>query len=393
MIRRLSVVALAWLGVIGAVDSGPLHAQVAVQRLTEPDASYPEALSLVQGLLELPDGRVMIADPLGQALVIADLASGVADTLGSVGQGPSEYRQPDGVFALPGDSVLLVDLGNARLTVVAPDGRFGATMPIAQEGPGPGPGLLIVLPRAVDSRGRVYFQPVGGGRGLQLPDSAAVVRWDRSSGAMDTVAMVKLPEMKQSRSGGPGNQAVTIMPVPLSPQDAWAVSWDGRVAVARADPYHVEWIRVDGKVVRSGPIAFEPVRIRRADKLEWAEALGGGIRIGIMVENGQRRMALSRGGGRGEEPDIDSLDWPDNKPAFADNGVRVTPEGDMWVQRHVPAGEPIDFDVFGANAELKGKVVLPAGRDIVGFGRGTVYVVRTDDLGLQWLERYRRPAS
>lgn len=393
MIPRLSGVALAWLGVIAALDSGPLHAQVAVQRLSEPDASYPEAFSLVQGLLELPDGRVMIADPLGQALVIADLEVGGADTLGSVGQGPEEYRQPDGVFALPGDSVLLVDLGNARLTVIAPDGSFGATMPIAQEGPGPGPGLLIVLPRAVDSRGRVYFQPVGGGRGPQLPDSAAVVRWDRGSGAMDTVAMVKLPEMKQSRSGGPGSQAVMIMPVPLSPQDAWAVSWDGRVAVARADPYHVEWIHVDGKVVRSGPIAFEPVRIRRADKLEWAEALGGGIRIGIMVENGQRRMSLSRGGGGREEPDIDSFDWPDNKPAFADNGVRVTPEGDMWVQRHVAAGEPIEFDVFGASAELKGKVIVPASREIVGFGRGTVYAVRTDDLGLRWLERYRRAGS
>ncbi|UCC49648.1 MAG: hypothetical protein JSV41_05665 [Gemmatimonadota bacterium] len=393
MIRRLSTVVVAALGLVATTDSGPLHAQVAVQRLSEPDASFPEAFSLVQGLVELPDGRVMIADPLGQALVIADLDRGVVDTLGSVGQGPEEYRQPDGVFALPGDSTLLVDLGNTRLTVIAPDGSFGATMPIAQDAPGPGPGLLIVLPQGVDSRGRIYFQPFGGARGPQLPDSAAVMRLDRGSGAMDTVAMVKLPEMKQSRSGGLGQQAVTIMPVPLSPLDEWAVSWDGRVAVARADPYHVEWIHTDGTVVRSGPIDFEPVRIRRADKLEWIENLGSGVRIGIMVENGRRRVSMGRGGSPSEEPDIDSFDWPETKPAFANDGVWVTPQGDMWVQRHVSAGEAMEFDVFGANAALKGKVVMPAGREVVGFGRGTVYAVRTDELGLQWLERYRRSGS
>jgi hypothetical protein len=113
---------------------------------------------------------------------------------------------------------------------------------------------------------------------------------------------------------------------------------------------------------------------------------------GISVSDGDRRVTLGRGGGSGD-PDIDGLDWPETKPAFVDNGVLVTPEGEMWVRRHVAAGEPVRFDVFGPDARLKGAVTFPAGRQVVGFGRGTVYVTRTDDLGLQWLERYRLPAT
>ncbi len=249
--------------------------------------------------------------------------------------------------------------------------------------------MLIVIPRGIDSVGRVYFQPIGGGMGRGFPDSAAVVRLDRQTGAMDTLAQVKLPEVMQTRAGGPGNQNVTISMLPLSPRDAWAVAPDGRIAIARSSDYHVEWISPDGVVTRGKPVGYDPVKVERADKEEWAESAGNGVRIGISVSDGDRRVTLGRGGGPGN-PDIDGLDWPETKPAFVDNGVWVTPEGDMWVRRHVPAGEPVRLDVFGSDASLKGAVTLPAGRQIVGFGRGTVYVMRTDDLGLQWLERYRR---
>jgi hypothetical protein len=332
----------------------------------------------------------MIADPLGQALVIADMKAGTADTVGAVGRGPEEYNQPDRLFPLPGGSVLLVDLGNARLTVLGPDGSFGETMPITQGEPGTG-SLQLLLPRGTDSEGRLYFRPMGG-RMRQLPDSASIARYDRASGAIDTVAQVKLPEMKRTTQGGANNQAVMITPIPLSPEDAWAVAWDGRVAVARSLDYHLEWIQPDGSVVRGAPVEYEPVRIKNADKEEWAENLSGGINVNIMASSGgERRISMSRGGGGADQgPDLDSLPWPDHKPAFVSNGVWVTPEGDVWVQRYVSAGEPVWFDVFGADAALKGKVTLPAGRNVVGIGESAVYVVRTDELGLQWLEMYRR---
>jgi hypothetical protein len=379
---------LLLLFVFSAAGLNTAWAQDREVRLDEPAATFAEAFALVNGLREMPDGRVMVADPLGQVLLIADLETGKADTLGGVGQGPEEYRQPDGLFSLPGDRTLLVDLGNARLTVIGADGRFGETTPLTQGSPGAG--LLIILPQGTDARGGVYFEPMGG----RMPsDSSAVVLWDRSTGTQDTVVLVALPEMKRSTSGGPGNQNVRIMPIPLAPEDAWAVAWDGRIAVARVGDYHVEWIHPDGKIVRGPPVDYEAVRIREADKEEWAEGLGNGLRIGVSIDNGERRVTMGRGGGGGGGPDLDAFEWPDDKPPFVANGVWVTPEGDAWVERSGPAGEPVQFDVFGADAQLKGSVILPAGCDLVGFGDGSVYVVRTDDLGLQWLERYKRKAT
>ena len=358
-----------------------------IRAISEPEAVYPEAFSLVRGIRELSDGRLLVADPLSQVLLLADLETGLADTLGSVGPGPGEYRQPDGLFALPGDSTLLVDLGNARLTVIAPDGSFAETMPMTQSSGGPGQGMLILIPRGVDEGGGIYFQPFGSPR-AGIPDSAVVSRYQRGSGVVDTVAWVKLPEIEQRVSGGGSDRQVRLSPVPLSPEDAWAVAPDGRVAIVRSPDYRLDWVEPDGVIREGERIDYDPVRIGRAEKEEWASGAVGGLRVSMTVDNGQRRLAFSRGGDSGAGPDIDALDWPKVMPPILGDGIWVRSCGEVWVQRSRPAGEAPVIDIFGADARVKARVSLPEGREIVGFGPGTLYLVGTDDLGLQWLERY-----
>ncbi len=143
-------------------------------------------------------------------------------------------------------------------------------------------------------------------------------------------------------------------------------------------------------MVRGSEVEYEPVEIERADKEEWVENQGNGLRVGISIDSGERRLSMGRGGdGGGLDPD--DFEWPEVKPAFVADGVSVTPEGDAWVERHVPAGTEKLFDVFGPDARLEARVRLPRGRDVVGFGADRLYAVRTDDLGLQWLEVWRRP--
>ncbi len=385
-----------WLAALSMIVGASAEAQVPERQLLQADAVFPEAFSMISGLRELSDGRVMIADPLGQALVVVDIVAGVADTIGRVGGGPDEYQQPDGVFPLPGDSTLLVDLGNGRLTVIGPDFEFGETTPIAQgeprSGAGMGGGMSIVLPRATDSRGGVYFQPMGGmGPGRGPPDSAAVVRWDRGTGAMDTVATIKLREMDVQTSGAANERRMMMRPKPYSPQDAWAAGWNGMVAAVRSNMYYVEWITRDGVTVRSPDIQFNPVRVRQADKEEYLDrAVAGGLQVRMSIENGVRRMGFSRGGGGGGQPDLNAYTWPDTKPAFEADGVWVTPEGDAWVNRSVAAGEAPVVDVFDAEGNHKETLILPVGRRIVGFGAAHVYLSAADEFDLQWLERYRR---
>lgn len=365
--------------------------------LQEPDARLSEAYSFIQTVRALPDGRVMFADPLGQALVVADLDAQRADTLGRVGQGPQEYRQPDAVWPLPGDSTLVVDLGNGRLTAVAPDGTFAETWSIAQGEPGPS--MVMALPRAVDGQGRIYVlgrpMPTRGGA---LPDSGAVLRLERGGGAPDTVATIKLEERRLNQSGGGGQQRVSVNPVPLSPADGWTVGMDGRIGVVRSADYHFEWIAPGGRVTAGPPVDYDPVRIGQAEKEEWARDqrnAGGGLAIRMTVEGGgAAQVSMSRGGADSgdDDPDLDQFDWPDVKPPFYDGLIPVDGRGRAWVRRHLDAGEPPMYDVFGSDARHVGSVVLPEGRRIVGFGDGVLYAVVLDEFDLNYLERYAIPA-
>ncbi|HBE00703.1 MAG TPA: hypothetical protein DC060_21240, partial [Gemmatimonadetes bacterium] len=98
----------------------PSHAR-AQATLGAPTAVFPEDFGTIGSVRELPDGRVLVADPLSNALYALDMDAGTRVVIGREGEGPEEYQQPDGVWALPGGSTLLVDLGNGRLTTLDAD--------------------------------------------------------------------------------------------------------------------------------------------------------------------------------------------------------------------------------------------------------------------------------
>ena len=95
-----------------AAIAGSLAAQQATVSLVY-DTTFPEPFGYVGGIRVLSSGRILVADPMGQALIAIDMDENSADTLGRVGGGPQEYRQPDAVFPLPGDSTLLPDWNRA----------------------------------------------------------------------------------------------------------------------------------------------------------------------------------------------------------------------------------------------------------------------------------------
>lgn len=379
---RKVILALAAVGVVG-LSSAPVFAQGPT--LTK-DAEFPEAFGMLSTVRELPDGRVMVADPLGQMLAILDMDSGDMEVLGREGPGPDEYRQPDAVYALPGDSTLLVDLGNGRLTVMDSQGTFGRTMPIAVSQPGRvGPGSFqMMLPRAVDAQGRIYFTL---GAGFGGADSTSIGRYDRATETIDTVARVKPQEVRRSESRG----NIQIRQVPMTPRDDWAVGPDGTVALIRSDGYYVQVIHPDGRVSTGPTLDHRLIRPGDAEKLAWLEAgRASGMRISIEAgPGGQRSISMSRGGGGGGAPDIGAYEWPSRMPAFRAGATVVDPHGGIWVGRTTRVGEAAVYDVFDGEGNKISEVTFSPNSTIIGFGAGTAYVVRKDEFGLQWLERYR----
>ncbi len=356
------------------------------------EAAYPEPFSYLNGVRELPDGRLLAADPLSQVLLRLDMDAGTADTLGGVGGGPGEYEQPDQVFPLPGDSTLLVDIGRTYLTIIGPDGRFHDGMSMALPADDGSP-MAIVMPEAVDASGRIYFRGMAGLGRRGPADSIGVARYERSTNTSEVVAMAWRTEPTVSRSGGNVRMSLPRM----VPNDDWAVSPDGWIAVVRANGYRVEWHLPDGHVISGPDTPYEAIPISYADKeADMERSFSGGLSISIMRSDaGDTQMQMSRGGGGGgDRASVEDQEWGETFPPFLNNRSMATAANDIWVQRWLPASEEPRMDVFGPDGILKGSVLIPRESQLIGFGQSLeradlAYFVRTDEFGLQWLERYR----
>ena len=404
-LRSLCATALVALLAACAQDSGGGAQEGAEEfagiRLAEPEAVYPQGFSAAFTVRELDDGTVLVADPIGQALVRVDFATASADTVGGYGEGPSEYRQPDAVWPLPNGGTLLVDLGNGRLTELDADLEFGRTHPYAQGDP-EDTTLMVVIPQGVDDRGRVYFNGMPTGE----DDSVSVLRLDLGTGELDTMARFMPPATKlDTITDARGRPSLRLSVVPLSPTDAWGVGADGRVVLARAAGapmsdapselgYFLEWFDEDGTATPGPTIPYEPVPIGEAEKEAWTtrrDEMGGGLSLESAIVDSAASVIAKRGGPRPVKEDLDRYAWPEVLPAFYPDRVAIDPLGRAWVRRYAEAGAATRYDVFSATGERAETVELGVGRRVVGFGDGSLYVIQMDDLGRQRLERYATP--
>ncbi|MFV1986628.1 MAG: hypothetical protein ACC682_05080 [Gemmatimonadota bacterium] len=383
---------IALIVAVGELWSGA-SAGVAAQETTlgEPVASRDEAFGLIGGVRELPDGSVLVADPLGGLLVRLDATLMSMETLGSEGEGPGEYGQPDNIWPVGRDRSILVDLGNARLSDVDPDGRIGdgtpIVLPAGEAGRGGMGGMLMALPGGSDANGHVYF--AGSGFGPDGPrDSVELFRLRPGEGEPERVATLKAPELNVEGSAG---SDMSISRVPMGPVDAWGVAPDGSLFIARVGDYSVEYVRANGAIRRGEPVAYRPVGIRMAEKEEWAAERSrvGGVMIDVAMGGGGRRTQMSRStGGRRE---LAQYDWPDDMPAFTTTRISVDSDGNGWIRRSTKAGQTALYDVFNTLGERVKSVRFPADRTLISFGRGAMYVARIDEFDQQFLEKYDLP--
>ena len=389
---------LALLAVAAPLAARPAVAQAPVKTLTKPDVEYAEPFTLINGVRELRDGRVIVSDTREKTVQLVDLKAGTAQKIGREGSGPGEYALPARLLAFPGDTSAVYDPLNRRFLVIGPDGKAG---PFASyESSGESNGRSITLgARYTDARGRLYSAgpnfSIGPNGEPSSADTAPILRLDRATKKTDTVAFVHVPNtvIRSSQGGtnvsiraGGGNPFVSV--------DDWAVTPDGRVAIVRTKDYHVDWYGPDGKRTSGPAVAYEKIKVTEDDKKAFRERQAtGGTGFVVTRQDGPGGTSTSAGvappaAGRIPEP----TDWPDVKPAFTGAAAAVAPNGQLWVLRTRPAKDKIPtYDVFDATGKVVGRVALPASTRLVGFGANTVYLARSDEDDLQYLQRYRLP--
>jgi hypothetical protein len=402
----------------------------AAHLISAPNASTKQILGLAAAVRQLPDGKLLVNDimkrqlllfdpTLANLVVVADSASGGANSYGVRG---------GGIIPYVGDSTLFVDPAGLSMFVIDPAGNIArvASVPRSQDAGMLGSNLFGTP--GLDATGHIVYRggmsrmmPTGGRGGMTFPDppdSAALVRIDLATRKLDTAAFFKIPKNKMNVTQTDRGMTVTPELNPMPVVDEWAVLADGSIAIVRGRDYHVDFIHPDASVTSSAKIPFDWQRLTDDDKsavidsaraaTEKARAAGlaaGGVSVatgagggGTIVMNFNTGDGGRAGGGTNQVtlPPISFVslnEMPDYRPAFGQGAAKADAEGNLWVRtsatRAGAIGGPI-YDVINAKGELIDRVQVPAGRQIVGFGKGGVVYMQARDEKGAWIERTHR---
>jgi hypothetical protein len=145
---------------------------------------------------------------------------------------------------------------------------------------------------------------------------------------------------------------------------------DGWVALARTDPYRVDWRRPDGSVLHGTPLPIPLVRLDEREK-----------RVALRRELRQQDVSTSL-----------FKDWPEHLPPFRRDALLADPQGRVVIHRMPSADEEGQrYDIVDRAGRLAGFLRLPPNERIVGFGSRSIYIVVKDQDDIERLRRHPWP--
>ncbi|MDX2263017.1 MAG: hypothetical protein SFU84_15095 [Gemmatimonadales bacterium] len=367
----------------------PIVAQgpAAPRTLGKPTATFDAEFSRVAGLVELPDGRVVIVDSKDHLLFLGDPATGRVKQLGRQGAGPNEYRAIYQVSRVRGDTLLVHDTGNNRLLRVAPDGTLAGSIPFPQP-TGQEIRVGMAPARGADALGRLYWDHPEVNRGengqFKRQLESKVFRWLPGSDSIELVATMAdhAPSMHTKRY------------FPFAERDAFVVAPSGRVGVLRAATYRLDWIE-RGVVVASGPpIGFTRLSVTARDRERYrADRAANPVTASFRGPPGQRAAPTEEALREMRSAYPDDM-FPQFLPPFVEQGAHLSPSGEIWVMRSTTTGlgeQPVDL--LTPDGRRRETLALAANTRIVSLARRGIYVVREEEDGIQRILRYAWPTG
>ena len=355
--------------------------QVREVSLGKRTATVKEPFSDAVGMTELRDGRIVVTDRIEKAVWLIDFATGDRKRLGTNGVGPNEYGTPFGPTPWRGDTSLIFDGPGRRVLRLAPNGTLAGSMalPTLRMDGVHSYGVL----RGVDGAGRVYWDaPVILRNPIKRAMKAQVIRWMPGTDTADVA------QEYVDHAGFEDHFRYS----PMRQTDAWVVAPDGRIGVLSASEYRLRWYR-DGKLMETGPaLAHTPVPVTGAEREAFWEQKATEPASGMSF-NGSAPPTRSMSLERVKASYPDSI-FPKVLPPFELNGARLGPNGTVWVTRTMAAAEKAGrIDVLDGHGVLIAILRLPPKARLFGLSASNVYVLSTDDDGLQTIDRYALPSG
>jgi hypothetical protein len=343
-------------------------------------AKIDAEFSSIVAVRELADGRALVADLTENKVVVVDFASGTVSQIGRSGQGPGEYQNPRWFFRLGDDSTLLMEQRTSRwhlLKGAAVVGTIPADDPV-----------YSAFQRQVlgaDARGHVirssaFADNKSASIPANGPDSLWVLRANRKSARIDTLTRVKAQKSQVTTTTNARGEVtgVSILMAPFSAPEQPAMFEDGWVAIARVEPYRVDWISPDNKMTNGRPLPWPVTKLTEKD-LEFMYASRGGKAPTTPEQVAARRQQL----------DAQMKLLPAALPPFAVQALIPAEDGTLLLRHNETAGQPTTrYDLVDRSGRLRGTIAMDKGETIAAVSKKWAYVVYVDDDGLNFLRRH-----
>jgi len=309
----------------------------------EGDSNY--VLDRVVAAVRLSDGRIVVANGLSNQLRYFDTAGRFLRTVGRKGQGPGEFNGLSWVGRLGGDSLLVWDRANARVSVVGPDGTFVRSFPIRRPGPASltmSPTVLELLPGGellASVRSATPPSP-----GLSR-DSTLYLRYGLDGLPADTIG--RFPDREyyteMSRRADGVVAGISRSPVPFTVAPSVAAAPEGLYFGVGAT-YEIGLYSGNGALKRIIRVARPSVPLT-ADRIAEYRAQ----RLAAAPNEEVRRF---------QERALEQMPFPQRAPAYS--GFVVDEERNLWVLDYASRGDSVrQLTVFNPKGALLGAVRTP----------------------------------
>ena len=327
----------------------------------------------VRGMWRLADGRIAVANSGSHQVRLYAGEGTFLHAFGGEGEGPEEFLQM-ALAGVRGDSLVVYDSRNRRMTFLHPDEGFIRTVPVGDDAGGFPQVQGVLADGSVLFGGGLFFGS-GDEMATGLTRENTVYRLLSADGEL-TSDFGEYPSFEMWMDVSENFISATSIPFA---RGVIAAAYGTTVYIALTDAYEIKAFDEDGSLRRSIRLD-QPLRAVTDDDLEAAfqDALDGS-------EDDEALRAARR---RFDETTIH-----ETLPAF--EYLLTDRLGNLWVRESgSPGDEAAVWSVFDAQGAIIGRLTMPPRFRPFDIGEDVVLGRRIDDLDVEYVEMYRlsRPA-
>jgi hypothetical protein len=319
----------------------------------------------VTGAVRLPDGQIAVLNSGSHEIRFYDGNGQHLRSVGGEGGGPGKFQNPYDLYSLAGDSVVVYDVLQRRLSFFDRDGEYvrSFTLPVNDK-----------RYRAVDffPDGAVLVQgriPSEGGRQSgPYRDESLFVVFNLEGDSVATLGAFENREMYARTEGGFLGITGRVFG-----RTTVVATRGSTLFIGTNDGYVIDQYERDGRLIRS---IRRDIAVPVTDEMFAAE-------IEVQLERmdpGPIRDMMA--------PAIQEMPQPDVLPHYS--ALETDPDGNLWVRHYHSASIPsFEWTVFDSTGHMLGDMTLPEGLDVYEIGRDYVLGRWRDEAGVEYVRLHR----